>query len=205
MDFDSLGQHDLPLIGGLCHVQWISTCWVSMICPSLGDFATYNGLWPSGSQWSYNKIEHWQKNQWHIESGTKNDEKWVPKDQLLLVVQGSDHHTVSNDHTHKKEHRQKNQWHIKSGTKNDAKWVPKDQLLLVVQGSDRHTVRWKWSNLSEWFEDFGWKPSSLVDEAMMVNWLLDDVRSKNNERAEDQVGSLAFSCYCTWAYACTKS
>ncbi len=109
-DFNPLGQHDSPLIGGLCHIQWTSTRWVSMICPSLEDFVSYNGLWPAGSQWSHNKIEH----------------------------------------------QQKNQWHIKSGTKNDAKWVPKDQLLLVVQGSDCHTVRWKWSNLPEWFEDFGW-------------------------------------------------
>jgi hypothetical protein len=39
----------------------------------------------------------------------------------------------------------------------------------------------------------------MVDKAMMVNWLLDDAQSKNNERAKDWVGSLAFSYYCTWA------
>jgi hypothetical protein len=93
-DFNPLGQHDSPLIGGLCHIQWTSTRWVSMICPSLEDFVSYNGLRPARSQWSHNKIEHRQTNQWHIESGTKNDAKWVPKDQLLLVVQGSDCHTV---------------------------------------------------------------------------------------------------------------
>ncbi len=53
-------------------------------------------------------------------------------------------------------HQQTNQWHIKSDTKNNAKRVPKDQLLLVVQVSDPHRVRWDWSNLPEWFEDFGW-------------------------------------------------
>ncbi len=109
-DFDPLVQHDSPLIGALCYVQQTSTRRVSMICPSLEDFVSYNGLRPSGSQWSHNKMEH----------------------------------------------PQTNQWHIKSGTKNDANRVPKDQLLLVVQGSDPHTVRWKWSNLPEWFEDFGW-------------------------------------------------
>ncbi len=94
MDFGPLGQHDSPLIGGLCHVQWTSACWISMICPSLEDFVSYNGFWPAGSQWSHNKIEHQQTNQWHIKSGTKNDAKQVPKDQLLLVDQGSDCHTV---------------------------------------------------------------------------------------------------------------
>ncbi len=56
MDFDLLGQHDSPLVGGLCHVQWTSTRWVNMICPSLEDFVLYSRLWPTGSQWSHNKI-----------------------------------------------------------------------------------------------------------------------------------------------------
>ncbi len=51
-DFNPLGQHDLPLIGGLCHVQRTSTRWANMICPSSEDFVTYNGLRLAGSQWS---------------------------------------------------------------------------------------------------------------------------------------------------------
>ncbi len=35
------------------------------------------------------------------------------------------------------------------------------------------------------FEDFGRALQSLVDEAMIVNWLLDDARSENNERTEE--------------------
>ncbi len=34
----------MPLVGGLCHVQWTLTHWANMICPSLEDFVTYNRL-----------------------------------------------------------------------------------------------------------------------------------------------------------------
>jgi hypothetical protein len=36
------------------------------------------------------------------------------------------------------------------------------------------------------FKDFGGRRFSFfLDEAMMVNWLLDDAQSKNNERTEE--------------------
>jgi hypothetical protein len=50
-DFDPLGQHVLPLIGGLCHVQQTSPRWANMICPSSEDFVRYNRLQPAGPAW----------------------------------------------------------------------------------------------------------------------------------------------------------
>jgi hypothetical protein len=38
------GLNDLPLVGGLCLEQRTSTTRVSMICPSLEDFVSFNGL-----------------------------------------------------------------------------------------------------------------------------------------------------------------
>ena len=34
----------MPLVGGLCHVQWTLTRWANMIFPSSEDFVTYNRL-----------------------------------------------------------------------------------------------------------------------------------------------------------------
>ncbi len=70
MDFNQLGLHELPLIGGLCLVQRTSTIMGLNICPSsedfvitadfdqlgyhelplVGGFVTYNGLQPARSQ-----------------------------------------------------------------------------------------------------------------------------------------------------------
>ncbi len=38
MDFDQLGLHELPLVGGLCHVQRTLTIMGLNICPTLEDF-----------------------------------------------------------------------------------------------------------------------------------------------------------------------
>jgi hypothetical protein len=40
------GLNDLPLVRGLCLMQRTLTTRVSMICPSSEDFVSFNGLWP---------------------------------------------------------------------------------------------------------------------------------------------------------------
>ncbi len=109
-DFNPLGQHDSLVIGGLCHVQRTSTRWVSMICPSSEDFVLYNGLWPTGSQWSHNKIEHRQ----------------------------------TKPMTHQEWHQE---WRKTSTQRPTTTSSPRIRSPLS---------KMKWSNVPEWFEDFGW-------------------------------------------------
>jgi len=66
MDFDQLGQHDLPLIGGLCLVQWTSPAGQHDF-PLIGGLCHVQRTLPAGHNMISSKIEHDKKPMTHQE------------------------------------------------------------------------------------------------------------------------------------------